>query len=45
MYAGSFKIYMEQRAVICFLTLKGLKARVIHADHESIYGPEALNRQ
>jgi hypothetical protein len=27
--------------VICFFTLKGLKARVIHAEHESIYGPEA----
>jgi hypothetical protein len=35
---------MEQRAIIRFLTLKGLKAREIRAELESVYGPEALAR-
>jgi transposase len=35
---------MEQRAVIPFFTLKGLKARAIHTTFESVYGPEALAR-
>jgi hypothetical protein len=33
---------MEQRAVIRFFTLKGLKAKEIRAGLESAYGPEAL---
>jgi transposase len=33
---------MEQRAVIRFFTLKGLKARDIQAELKSVYGPEAL---
>jgi transposase len=33
---------MEQRAVIRFFTLKGLKAKAIHAELESVYGGEAL---
>jgi transposase len=32
----------EQRAVIRFFTLKGLKAKEIRAELESVYGPEAL---
>jgi histone-lysine N-methyltransferase SETMAR len=32
---------MEQRAVIRFLSLKGLKARDIQAELQSVYGPEA----
>jgi transposase len=35
---------MEQRAVIWFSTLKGLKAKEIRAELESVYGPEALAR-
>jgi hypothetical protein len=33
---------MEQRAVICFFTPKGLKAKAIHAELESVYEGEAL---
>jgi hypothetical protein len=33
---------MEQRAVIRFFTLKGLKAKEIRAEPESVYGTEAL---
>jgi hypothetical protein len=33
---------MEQRAVIHFFTLKGLKARAIHTELKSMYSPEAL---
>jgi hypothetical protein len=42
MYAGSFRIYMEQRQMICFFTLKGLKIRAIHIEFESVYDSEAL---
>jgi hypothetical protein len=31
---------MEQRTVIRFFTLKGLQARAIHTELESVYGPE-----
>jgi hypothetical protein len=31
--------------MIHFFTLKGLKARAIRAERESVYGPEALYRQ
>jgi transposase len=33
---------MGQKAVIRFFTLKGLKAKEIRAELESVYGPEAL---
>jgi hypothetical protein len=33
---------MEQRGVVRFFTLKGLKTRAIHTEHESVYGREAL---
>jgi hypothetical protein len=33
---------MEQRAVICCFTFKGLEARAIHTELESVYGPEVL---
>jgi transposase len=33
---------MEQRALIRFFTLKGLKAKEIRAELELVYGPEAL---
>jgi hypothetical protein len=33
---------MEQRMVIRFFTLKGLKAKDIHIELGSGYGPEAL---
>jgi hypothetical protein len=33
---------MEQRAVIRFFTLRGLKAKAIHTELDSVYGPEAL---
>jgi hypothetical protein len=33
---------MEQREVIFFFTLKGMKARAIHTEPESGYGPEVL---
>jgi transposase len=33
---------MEQKAVIRFVTLKGLKTKEIRAELESVYGPEAL---
>jgi hypothetical protein len=33
---------MEQRPVIRFFMLKGLKARAIHTELESVYGPESL---
>jgi hypothetical protein len=33
---------MERRAAIRFVTLKGLEARVIHTEIESVDGPEAL---
>jgi hypothetical protein len=33
---------MEQRAVIRFLTLKGLRASAIAAELDSVYGTEAL---
>jgi hypothetical protein len=33
---------MEQRAVIHFFTFKGLKARAIHTELESVSGPEAF---
>jgi hypothetical protein len=33
---------MEQRAVIRFFTLKGLKAKAIHTELESVYGGESL---
>jgi hypothetical protein len=33
---------MEQRAVIRFFTPKGLKAKAIDAELESVYGGEAL---
>jgi hypothetical protein len=33
---------MEHRAVIRFLPLKGLLAKEIRAERESVYGPEAL---
>jgi transposase len=36
---------MEQRAVIRFVTLKGIKATAIQAELESVYGPEALARE
>jgi hypothetical protein len=39
---GSFRIYMEERAVIRFFMLKGLKTRVTHAKLESVYDPEVL---
>jgi hypothetical protein len=42
MYADSFRTYMEQRTVIHFFTLKGLKARTIHNELESVYGAEVL---
>jgi hypothetical protein len=35
-------MYMEQRVVIRFFTLKELKARAIHTKLESVYGPETL---
>jgi hypothetical protein len=31
--------------VIRFFTLKGLKARAIHTELESVYDPEALDQQ
>jgi hypothetical protein len=37
----SFRTYPEQQTVIRFFTLKELKARVIHTELESAYGPEA----
>jgi hypothetical protein len=33
---------MEQRDVIRFFALAGLKAKAIHTELESVYGPEAL---
>jgi hypothetical protein len=33
---------MEQPVVVRFFTLKGRKARVIHTELESLYGPEVL---
>jgi hypothetical protein len=33
---------MEQRVMILFLTLKGLKARAIHTELKSVYVPDAL---
>jgi hypothetical protein len=33
---------MEQRAIIRFFTLKGLKARATHTEFELVYDPEAL---
>jgi hypothetical protein len=33
---------MEHRVVICFITLKGLNSKDIHAECEPIDGPEAL---
>jgi hypothetical protein len=33
---------MEQRAVVHFLTLKGLKAKEIETQHTSVYDDEAL---
>jgi hypothetical protein len=33
---------MQLRKIIRFFTLKGLKARAIHIEPESVYGPEAL---
>jgi hypothetical protein len=42
MYAGSFRIYMEQRTVIHFFMLNGLKAGAIHTELESVYGTGAL---
>jgi hypothetical protein len=33
---------MEQRAVICFFTLKRLKASSIQTELKSVYGPEAV---
>jgi hypothetical protein len=35
---------MEQRAVIHFSALKGLKSRAIHTEIESVHSPEALPR-
>jgi hypothetical protein len=42
MYAHSFRIDVEHRAVIHFFTVKKLKARAIHAEFESLHGQEAL---
>jgi transposase len=36
MYADSFRIYVEQRAVIHLFTLKRLRARAIHTELESV---------
>jgi hypothetical protein len=33
---------MEQRAMIRFFTLKGLKIRAIHTEFESVYGSRQL---
>jgi hypothetical protein len=33
---------MGQRTMIHFFTLKELKARAIHIEFESVYGPEVL---
>jgi hypothetical protein len=41
-YAGSFSVYMEQRAVIHFFTPKEMKAKTIQTGVESVHGPESL---
>jgi hypothetical protein len=33
---------MERRRVICFFTLKRLRARTMHTELESVFGPEWL---
>jgi hypothetical protein len=33
---------MEQQAATRFFMLKGMKARVIHTEFKSVYGPETL---
>jgi hypothetical protein len=42
MYADSLRIYAEQRAMIRFFRLKGLKARAIHMEFELVYVPGRL---
>jgi hypothetical protein len=41
----TFKIFMEHRAVICFLTLKGLRPTAIASELQPVYktGPLALS--
>jgi transposase len=34
---------MEERAVLCFLTLKGLNPQQIHSELESVYHEDALD--
>jgi hypothetical protein len=36
---------MKQPAMICFILLKGLKAKNIHTELGSVYGPETLARR
>jgi hypothetical protein len=42
--AHALRNQMEQRAVICFFTLNGLKAKDIHAKLECLFGAEAFGQ-
>jgi hypothetical protein len=42
MHVCLFKIFMEQRTVIRFFTLRGLRAFAIAAERKSVYETEAL---
>jgi hypothetical protein len=44
-YPDLFRIHMKWRAMIAICTLKGQKARAMHTEPESAYGPETVALQ